>query len=112
MSANETITYKRDQSLPAWTVAWYNRNEALYDFATGWTFEVVLSNANTGTDVLTKTSGIVGYDTAPNVSVGWAAGELDVEPGTYFVLLSAIDGASRRNRFRPGNPPTIRIEAV
>lgn len=90
-------------------MSWYDRDNALIDFATGYTFEVKLL---LGTVVaLTKTTGITGAATAPNVTVAWAAGELNPTPGRYRLHLTATTGGADR-MFMPGDEPTIVVAAA
>ncbi len=99
-----TWTYRADQEFPSFSVAWYDGTGNLIDFSTGWTFEVKVGS-------LTKTTGITGSASAPNVVVAWGAGELNITPGTYPLYLKATSSGGDR-RFRPGNEPEIEILAT
>ena len=103
--------YDQDAEEPAYAVDWYDNNDTLIDFSTGYTFEVKLVSVVTGQTVLTKTTNITGAATAPNVAVAWAVGELDVAPDYYEVHLKAITGG-RGRVFRRGNPEIIQIKAT
>ena len=81
-------SYKQSQEDPAYAVSWLTNAGATIDFSTGYTFELKLKN-EAGTDVLTKTSNITGAATTPNVIAAWAANELNITPGVYFVHLKA-----------------------
>lgn len=105
-----TWTYRADQEEPAYAVSWYSADGDLIDF-TDSSFEVKLVNRDTGIVALTKPLGITGAASAPNVVVGWATGELDIEPGVYAVHLTATkEGLDRM--FKPGNEPHIKILAA
>lgn len=105
-----TFTYRANQELPSWAADWKDRDGNLIDFASGYTWEVKLVNKATGTTGLTKTTGITGAATSPNVIVAWAAGELDLTPGLYRMHLKATSGGQDR-MYAPGNEPTIQIVA-
>jgi hypothetical protein len=111
MTQESPWIYRAGQELPAFAVEWRDRSGALVDFSSGWTFTVKLVN-ETGAAVLTKTAGITGSATAPNVTVGWAADELNIVPGTYRVHLTARRTADSLDRlFRPGTEPSIVVKA-
>ncbi len=61
---------------------------------------------------LTKTSGVTGASTSPNVTINWAVGELDIAESVYDLIVIAHDGASKDRVFRPGNPPQLQIVEV
>ena len=88
-------TYILGAELPNYTVTWRDSAGAVIDFSTGWTFTAKLGIP--GDDaIVTKTSGITGAATAPNLTVTWATGELDdIQPGTYVLQISARDGAGK-----------------
>jgi hypothetical protein len=90
-------TYVLGSEDPTYQVTWTDSNGAVIDFsAVGWSFELKLGFP--GRDaVLTKTSGIVGAATAPNITVTWAATDLDdLDPGTYVLQLTpTLAGRSR-----------------
>ena len=102
--------YRQDQEVPSFAVSWADADGDLIDFSAGYTFQVLLVNT-AGTIVVTKTSNITGSATAPNVTVAWAAGELNITPGTYLLHLKATTGTSDRI-FSPGRLPTISITAT
>lgn len=105
-----TWTYRADQESPSFAVAWSDRDGNLINFATGYTFEVKLVNQSTGIVALTKTVGITGAATSPNVVAAWSTGELNIAPAVYRVHLTATLTASGADRmFRPGDEPRITI---
>lgn len=82
-----TLSYFRSDELPQWQ-ATIEHNGTSPDFSSGWTFQVKVAEQATGTVVLTKTTNITGA-TGGVVTVAWASGELDVEPGRYRAQLKA-----------------------
>ena len=92
------MTYYIGSELPDYPLVWTDSDEQLIDFASGWTFTLKLGHP--GRDaVLTKTTGITGAATSPNVTVVWAAGEFDeVDPGTYVLQLFARQTSSGKDR--------------
>ena len=65
--------YRKDQEAPALTLTWKDYTGAVRDFSSGYTFtaKVALATAPT-TIVLSKTTGITGAATAPNITVDWS----------------------------------------
>jgi hypothetical protein len=104
-------TYRADQELPSWAADWKDRDGNLINFATGWTFAVKLMPQTGSGTGLTKTTGITGYATSPNIVVAWAPGELNIAPNIYKLHLTAI-GAGGDRVYRPGDPPKIQIVAA
>jgi hypothetical protein len=112
-----TVTYRADQETPSYPVEWRDRDGNLIDFSASYTFELKLVNQATGTVGLTKTTGITGAATSPNITAAWAAGELATAisvgggAGTYQVHLTATTSGADR-MFRPGSEPLIKIMAA
>jgi hypothetical protein len=107
-----TWTYHRSDELPDIPLEWRDYADALIDYSTGWTFTVKLVNPATGAAALTKTSGIVGAATSPNVLIQWAAADLNITPGTYLLRLTARRTSDSKDRpYRPDSPPQVRIIA-
>jgi hypothetical protein len=108
------ITYRVDQELEALGLRWQRGNE-IVDFSTGWTFSLTLSLPTSSTAVLTKTTGITGAATYPNITIDWATSDFtglgSVDPGTeYKVLLKARRTAdSKDSYYRPDGSLRIRI---
>jgi hypothetical protein len=97
--------------LPDDAFEWTDAQNSLINFSTGWTFQVVVGFPNQ-TAVLTKTTGITGAATAPNVTISWADGELDdpLTAGTWPGWISATNtaGKNRKRSFLLKlNPPPI-----
>jgi hypothetical protein len=103
--------YRADQETPSFAVAWSDRDGNLIDFSTGYTFELKLVHRTTGTLALTKTSGITGAATSPNIIAAWSSGELAITPGPYRVHITATTGGADR-MFMPGAEPIITIVAA
>lgn len=94
--------YKEGASLPDLWVTWRDAAGRLVKFATQpHTFTMTLSNRRTpGTLAFTKTIGFTGFDTDPNVNIGWVPG-LDISvlpPGLYDGLITAVRDADHRPR--------------
>lgn len=82
---------------PTYPITWLNSSGTAVDFSDpSWTFTLKLGHL--GRDaVLTKTTGIVGAATAPNITVTWATTDLDdLGPGTYLLQITpSLDGRQR-----------------
>lgn len=104
-------TYRQDQESPSFAVAWSDRDGNLINFSTDYTFELKLVNQSTGVVALTKTAGITGAATSPNVVAAWSTGELSIAPAVYRVHLTATIGGADR-MFRPGDEPRLTIVAA
>jgi hypothetical protein len=105
-------TYRQDQELPSFAVTWKDRAGNIINFASGYTFQVLLVHSLTGTVALTKTANITGAATAPNVTVGWASGELNLAVGVYYLHLKANNGAGTDRMFSPKHLPELEITAT
>lgn len=115
MSSTE-YAYRIGQSLPSMVFNWADADGNPHDFSAGWTFVAkVAPSTSPATAGLTKTSGIVGAATFPNVTIDWVGTDfsgLTAAPDgtTYVVHLSAIrtsDGKVRN--FNPKSPPRFTI---
>lgn len=85
------MTYAIGSELPDYPVTWRDGDGAVIPFDAGWSFTLKLGHPGRAA-VLTKTEGITGAATAPNVTVTWDAGEFDdLDPGTYVLQLFARD---------------------
>lgn len=86
-----TIEYYARDERPYWR-ATVEVEGAFEDMTTGYTFEVNIGPYPVTVDslpVFTKTAGITG---GPGglVTVAWIDGDLDLDPGTYSVQLTAV----------------------
>lgn len=93
-----TVTYVEGDTLPDCTADdWLDSAGAIVDFATGYTF--VLTCYRNGVLQFTKSTGITGAATSPNLTINWAAaaeiGSLD--PGTYLVRITATSSSETRS---------------
>jgi hypothetical protein len=96
--------------LPDDAFEWTDAQNQVIDFSSGWTFEVLVGFPNQAPK-LTKTAGITGAATSPNVTIAWAAAELDdpLTAGTWPGWISATNTAGKnrkRSFFLKVNPAT------
>lgn len=101
------FVYLTNQEYPSIHLVWKDGNGDIINFSSGYTWTVMLATA--GEAVVLKTTGVTGASTSPNVTINWAADELDIAEGLYDLVVIATDGASKDRVFRPGNPPTVQI---
>ena len=91
-------TYVEGAEQPNITRDWYAPDGTLIDFASGWTFTVLVGVPGTAA-VVEKTDGITGAATAPNVTVNFEAGELDdLTPGRWSVQIVALHTLTQEQR--------------
>ena len=107
-----TFPYYQHAEDPAYVGTWRDRDGAIVDFSTGYTFELKLVAVNGQTVALTKTTGITGAATAPNFIVQWSTGELNITPGDYKAILTPTTGSRQRSPFGGRTPDIIRIIAT
>lgn len=90
-----TLTYFQHDERPYWaaTVTIEGVGE---DMSTGYTFEVNVASSLDAVPELTKTTGITGGADGL-VTVAWAVGDLDLDPGTYFVQLTTTRTADSKD---------------
>lgn len=116
MSIHRTMAV--GQELPSWPIYWRERTTetaapSLIDFSSGWTFTLRIAKQSAPTvAVATKTTGITGASTGPNVTIDWATTDTaTLDPGAYLVTLVARRAADSKDRdFSPGDP--IRLTLV
>jgi hypothetical protein len=90
------IRYHKNSERPAFELSWYDDDGTLIDFSDGgYTFSMKIGTPGTAAE-LSKTSGIVGAATAPNVTVSWSAGELNLSGKVYGWQLTATIGGLDR----------------
>jgi hypothetical protein len=89
------VRYHANAERPTLRLTWYDDDDALIDFSSGYTWSLKVGNPGSAA-LLTKTSGITGAATAPNVTIAWTAGELALTPGTYTYQLTATTSALDR----------------
>ena len=105
---------EQGQELPALPIEWLDADGNAIDFSSGWTFTVKISASGAPTVALvTKTSGITGAATLPNVTIDWTTSELSSLPAAgakYDVRLIARRTADSKDRvFRPGDPIKLQL---
>lgn len=83
--------------LPDTAILW-PENGVPIDFSSGWTFTLKVGNGGE-TALLTKTTGITGASTSPNITIAWATGELEsVGSGAWECQLLAHNSVSNKDR--------------
>lgn len=94
MSAVIHRTYRTVDEDPAIAVEWLDRDGSVIDTTSAtWTMTITPSTGS----ATTKTSGITGAATSPNVLIGWATGELaTLGVGEYRFKLTATIGGRER----------------
>lgn len=106
--------YTVGAELPDITLTWYDSNNNLIDFSTGYTFTIKVGIPGS-TALFTKTTGITGAATDPNVTIAWAT-TLELATLTVGTLYTAQVIARRtsdsKDRFFPGGFPLIIESAV
>lgn len=119
---DETVyEYREDQELPALPLYWLDLHRATIDFSTGYTFTAkVAARSAPTTTLLTKTTGVAGAASLPNVTVDWsttdwsalvtASGALPPEGREFLVYVYARRTLDTKDRvFRPGRPVRLRL---
>jgi hypothetical protein len=99
---NARIRYPRSSELPALRMWVSDSVGALIDFSTGYTFSFRIGEYGAA-PIVNKSDMIVGAtgsgtptNGAPNVTVTWDYGELNIDPGVYAWDLVATNGISDR----------------
>jgi hypothetical protein len=93
------IRYYAGAERPDITLTWRDASGAIIDLATGYTFELKIGSPGVTAEV-TKTTGITGAQTAPNVTIAFLAAELDALPtGRYSGQLRARNTATSQDRY-------------
>lgn len=103
--------YIQGSDLPDLTITWRDSTGAILQYGSGHTFELKLGTPGSAA-VITKTTGITGANTDPNVTIAWAtSGELNtLTPGVYTADLTATrtsDSKQRKLRFQLPVYPAI-----
>ena len=108
--------YRADQELPSLALTWKDRDGNVRDFSSGYTFTVKLALASAPTTVVaTKSSGITGAATSPNVVVDWSTSDFTgltaASGGTDYVahVYARRTADSKDAVFNPANPPVITL---
>ncbi len=83
------MDYIKGAALPNFTDHWRNPDGTTIDFSTGFTFTGKLYDPQNEVLWFTKTTGISGASTNPNLTVQWDATELNINPGMYLFYITA-----------------------
>lgn len=87
--------------LPDDAFEWTDAQGNVINFAADWTFSLEVGFPNQDA-VLTKTTGITGAATSPNVTIAWDEGELDdpLTEGVWPGWIIAVHDGSEKDRKR------------
>lgn len=92
------VPYLLGAELPDLEIRWEDSSKAVIPFSSGYTFSALVGLEGSPA-LITKTSGFVGADTAPNLRVSWAVGELDaLTPGLIYELLITAERGDNKVR--------------
>lgn len=94
------ITMRKGAALPDRGLVWLDDQGNLINFSAGYTFQLKISATGDGTALVTKTTGITGAATSPNVTISWTVAELaslsaEVEYVCQLAALRTSDGKPR-----------------
>lgn len=94
-----SVTYTQGAELPDLTIEWKDTAGNLIDFSSGYTFVLKLGVPGAAA-TLSKSTGITGAATSPNVTVAWAtSGELNtIATGFYHAHLNATRTSDQKLR--------------
>jgi len=103
--------YYADAELPSLPYHWFDGAGNIINFAAGWTFHLEFLTKRSERLIYTKSAGITGAATLPNVTVNWASGELaSIPPDVYKTRLTATRVADGFGRiFMKDSLPEIHI---
>lgn len=95
------LTWVRGSELPSAEFWWTNRQKALIDFSSGYTFTLKIGKRGAKA-LTTKTTGITGAvgsglepTGVPNLTVSWSTTDLDIAGGDYDLTIVATNGSSQ-----------------
>lgn len=93
------LKYFKGAEHPDIALTWTDSSGAIIDLSAGFTFELKIGHGGRPA-LLTKTLGITGAQTAPNLTIVFAATELDNVPaGMYEVQIRANQTSTNKDRF-------------
>lgn len=94
------VAYVQGSDLPDLAYDWKDTKGLLIDYSTGWTFELKIGEPGVAA-LVTKTSGITGAATSPNITIAWnTTGELNtLPPGDYRAQLRAQRTSDNKQRY-------------
>lgn len=92
------VTYIQGAELPDIEVTWRDSDGSIIDYSTGYTFTILLGQLGQ-VATLTKTTGIVGDNTAPNLLITWSNTEIEsLAVATYVMQITARHTATGKDR--------------
>lgn len=100
----KAIKYKRGAQLPDLPLTWRDRDGVVLPLS-GATLSCKIGVA--GEDALKEITTVIGENTAPNVTVQFGVGDLDLPPGNYQLLVVGLIDSRPRMEYWP-----LIIEAV
>lgn len=104
------MTIYADREDPPWSVEWRDGQGVIRDFSGPYAFRVEFLTTRTKRIFYTKTDGIAGADTSPNIVVSWAVGELADKVGKFKLRLVAKNTVTdRESIFRELSLPTLHV---
>jgi len=92
------VEYEIGEELDDLQITWLDPLGAVRQFASGWTFEFKLGVLGSAA-ALTKTTGITGANSSPNVTVAFAVEELVLAASTYTAQLRARRTSDNKDLF-------------
>lgn len=94
-----TLEYVLGAELGDAEITWNASDGTVIDFSSGWTFQVKVGQVGSAAS-FTKTTGITGAATAPNLTVAWAtSGELNsLTAGGYDLQITATRSSDSKTR--------------
>jgi hypothetical protein len=95
----EMPEYIQGADIPDLAITWLDNAGTVIDYSSGYTFSLKLGQPGQAA-AMTKSTGITGAATAPNVTVAWAtSNELNtLDPGTYTLDLIATRSSDSKQR--------------
>lgn len=111
--AGSVRAYRKDQSRPDIAIEWFD-GAGVIDFSSGWTFEVrIVAASDPSTVLVTKTAGIVGAATLPNVTIQPAVADwaplTATDAGVTYLLFLYATNASRPDVLDPEEGIEIKL---
>lgn len=93
------IKYYKSAERPDITLTWRGNNGAVLDLSVGYSFELKIGSPGSAA-IFTKTAGINGAQTSPNLTISFISGELDDVPvGLHAAQLRARETAGSQDRY-------------
>jgi hypothetical protein len=103
------VSYEIGEELDDVKISWPNPETGEpRDFSTGWTFEFKVGVLDS-VAVLTKTTGITGAATFPNITIAFAADELNIAAATYVGQIKCRRTADSKDLIQQFDFPVTRV---